>query len=359
MDFEPSPRSAEYRDRVSAFIDELILPLEARFFAAFGENHGARGPDWRQWRVSDEVEALKAQARDAGLWNLFLPIAEAMGRSLLAPEIFNCNAPDTGNMEVLWKYGSDAQRATWLTPLLAGEIRSAFCMTEPEVASSDATNMRATATLEGDEVVIDGRKWWATGLGHPRCRVLVFMGLMQGGRDRHHQHGMVLVPIDTPGVRSFSIDSLGAIELSHCFPEFRSLARCKYRECSHIEEPGCAVKAAMEQGEVSKERYRSYLGILKGVSFREGEGDNTDAPMIADLKARAQVRDALLEKDAADDELGATAAEAAKLQGDDDTGPRSGGLPVSPPPPPLSGGGGSLARRLALLKKKAAQEPPA
>ncbi len=216
MDFEPSPRSADYRDRVSAFIDELILPLEARLFAALGESHGARGPDWRQWRVSDEVEALKAQARAAGLWNLFLPdstlapglstleyapVAEAMGRSLIAPEIFNCNAPDTGNMEVLWKYGSDAQKATWLTPLLAGEIRSAFCMTEPEVASSDATNMRATATVEGDEVVIDGRKWWATGLGHPLCRVLVFMGLMQGGRDRHHQHGMVLVPIDTPGVR--------------------------------------------------------------------------------------------------------------------------------------------------------------
>ncbi|MCA2961156.1 MAG: ribosome small subunit-dependent GTPase A [Silvanigrellales bacterium] len=170
--------------------------------------------------------------------------------------------------------------------------------------------------------------------------------------------GIGAYAIDTPGVRSFSIDSLGAIELSHCFPEFRSLARCKYRECSHIEEPGCAVKAAMEQGVVSKERYRSYLGILKGVSFREGEGDNTDAPMIADLKARAQVRDALLEKDPADDELGATAAEAALLQGEDDASTHRRGAPAAASAPPPSGGGGSLARRLALLKKKAAQEPP-
>lgn len=178
--------------------------------------------------------------------------------------------------------------------------------------------------------------------------------------------GIGAYAIDTPGVRSFSIDSLGAIELSHCFPEFRSLARCKYRECNHVEEPGCAVKAALENGQVSKERYRSYLGILKGVSFREGEGDNTDAPMIADLKARAQVRDALLEQGA---EGSAEAAEALVVvaQAASTAAPPSvADTPFKSPLAPSasggasgagSGGGGSLARRLALLKKKSNQEP--
>lgn len=169
-----------------------------------------------RWTVLPLIDQLKAKARSAGLWNMFLPdpelgaglkvveyapIAEATGRSAIAPEIFNCNAPDTGNMEVLYHFGSPEQKQQWLQPLLAGEIRSAFCMTEPDVASSDATNMAATATLDGDQVVVNGRKWWSTGVGHPRCQVVIFMGLTDPNAHRHGQHSMVLVPMDTPGVR--------------------------------------------------------------------------------------------------------------------------------------------------------------
>ena len=166
--------------------------------------------------VAPLIDELKAKAKAKELWNLFLPdpdqgaglanveyapLAERMGRSLIASECFNCNAPDTGNMEVLLHFGSPEQRARWLTPLLAGEIRSAFCMTEPEVASSDATNMQATATLEDQEVVLNGRKWWSTGVGHPNCKVGIFMGLTDPQADRYHQHSMVLVPLDSPGVK--------------------------------------------------------------------------------------------------------------------------------------------------------------
>ncbi|MBF5042907.1 acyl-CoA dehydrogenase [Aggregicoccus sp. 17bor-14] len=212
MNFEPSERSRSYRERVRRFIDEYILPVEMEVLK---EQH-AQGPDWRTWKVPAKVRELKARAKAEGLWNLFLPdaalspglttleyapVAEEMGRSLLAPEIFNCNAPDTGNMEVLWKYGSEAQKARWLTPLLAGDIRSVFCMTEPEVASSDATNMQATAVLEGDEVVLRGRKWWSTGLGHPDAKVAIFMARTPNeSAGRHGQHSMVLVPLDAKGV---------------------------------------------------------------------------------------------------------------------------------------------------------------
>lgn len=209
MSVAASPRARAFADRVRAFVQDRLLPVEGEVLAAYRE---AADP----WFASPATEALKAQARAEGLWNLFLPdpdrapglsvaeyapVAEAMGASILAPELFNCNAPDTGNMEVLWQYGTAAQQARWLEPLLAGEIRSAFCMTEPEVASSDATNMVATARLEGDEVVLDGRKWWSTGIGHPHCRLLVFMGLTDPTAARHARHSMVLVPIDTPGVR--------------------------------------------------------------------------------------------------------------------------------------------------------------
>jgi len=213
MDFEASPRSRETVERVRAFIDTRIAPVEERFLAALrAENHGG---DWRRWTVAPEIEALKTAARAEGLWNLFLPdatlgaglstldyapVAEAMGHSLIAPEVFNCNAPDSGNMEVLFHYGTPEQKERWLMPLLAGEIRSVFCMTEPEVASSDATNIAATITVDGDTLVLHGRKWWTTGLGHPNAKVAIFMGLSDPDGERHRRHSMVLVPLDTPGV---------------------------------------------------------------------------------------------------------------------------------------------------------------
>jgi acyl-CoA dehydrogenase len=211
MDFSASPRAQSYVQRLSAFMQEHVLPAESEYFA-----HVQNLPDWRGWKQPAVMETLKAKARAAGLWNLFLPdgefgaglsnveyapVAEITGRSWIAPEVFNCNAPDTGNMEVLVKYGSAAQKQSWLTPLLAGEIRSAFCMTEPDVASSDATNMQATALIEGDQVVLNGRKWWSSGVGHPHCRLLIFMGITNCSAAKHQRHSMVLVPIETPGVK--------------------------------------------------------------------------------------------------------------------------------------------------------------
>jgi alkylation response protein AidB-like acyl-CoA dehydrogenase len=209
MDFSLSPQSQELQARVRRFVREQIVPVEERLFA---DRSTQREPDWTKWRLPPAVEQLKADARAAGLWNLFLPaqsglstveyapLAEEMGRSFLAPEVFNCNAPDTGNMEVLEKYGSAEQKERWLEPLLAGKIRSAFCMTEPDVASSDATNMRATARVAGDHIILDGKKWWSTGLGHPNCKVAIFMGVSDPDAHRHQRHSMVLVPLDSPGV---------------------------------------------------------------------------------------------------------------------------------------------------------------
>jgi len=211
MDFMPSAKAAEYIARMQAYMREHVLPAEAAY-----RDELAGGAEWWNWRQPKIMESLKERARREGLWNLFLPhhpagagltntdyapLAELTGHSLIAPEVFNCNAPDTGNMEVLAMYGSDAQKERWLTPLLEGTIRSAFCMTEPEVASSDATNMRATAALEGDTVVLNGRKWWSSGAGHPHCRVAIFMGLTDPSAPRYAQHSMVLVPFDTPGVK--------------------------------------------------------------------------------------------------------------------------------------------------------------
>lgn len=208
MDFSHSAKAADYIVRAERFMKEQIEPREEAY-------HRELQSLDNRWVVLPIIEELKTKARDAGLWNLFLPdeqlgaglsvtdyasIAEITGRSAIAPEIFNCNAPDTGNMEVLYHYGNDAQKAQWLTPLLAGKIRSAFCMTEPGVASSDATNMEATATLDGDDVVLNGRKWWTTGIGHPNCEVIIFMGLTAPNANRRSQHSMVLVPKNSPGV---------------------------------------------------------------------------------------------------------------------------------------------------------------
>ncbi|MFL5583157.1 MAG: acyl-CoA dehydrogenase family protein [Gemmatimonadaceae bacterium] len=214
MDFTPSPRTRDYLSRVRHFMREHVDPAEPRYWAEVRERNP--GADWRRWTVHPLVEELKARARAEGLWNLFLPdaalgaglstleyapLAEEMGRSFLAPEVFNCSAPDTGNMEVLWRYGSEEQKARWLAPLLAGEIRSVFCMTEPDVASSDATNMRATAVVDGDAVVLNGRKWWSSGAGDPRAQVAIFMARTpDASAGRHGQHSMVLVPLGAPGV---------------------------------------------------------------------------------------------------------------------------------------------------------------
>ncbi len=208
MDFHHTPRAQDYLHRLTEFQHEEIQPREHDYHR---ELLAREDP----WVVLPIIDELKAKARERGLWNLFLPdedagaglsnveyapLAEAMGASLISALVCNCNAPDSGNMEVLWHFGSDEQKQRWLAPLLDGSIRSAFCMTEPDVASSDATNMQATASLQGDEVVLNGRKWWSTGAGHPDCRVGIFMGLTDPQADRHRQHSMVLVPFDTPGV---------------------------------------------------------------------------------------------------------------------------------------------------------------
>jgi len=209
MDFEHSPRTRELLERLRAFQENEVGPREEPYMR---ELLSRQDP----WVVLPAIEELKGIAKQEGLWNLFLPdeehgaglsnveyapLAERMGRSLITAEVCNCNAPDTGNMEVLLHFGSSEQHERWLAPLLDGSIRSAFCMTEPEVASSDATNMQATAIVEGEEVVVNGRKWWSTGVGHPNCKALIFMGLTDPDADRYHQHSMVLVPMDTPGVK--------------------------------------------------------------------------------------------------------------------------------------------------------------
>ncbi|WP_372001930.1 acyl-CoA dehydrogenase [Tistrella mobilis] len=208
MEFGISPRAQEIRERLIEFMDAYVYPAEA----VFEEQHRA-SPD--RWVTPPIIEELKAKARAAGLWNLFLPhsergaglnnldyapLCEVMGRSEIAPEVFNCNAPDTGNMEVLERYGTEEHKRQWLEPLLDGKIRSAFAMTEPLVASSDATNIESRIERDGDEYVINGRKWWTSGAPDPRCKILIFMGKTRFDGPRHSQQSMVLVPMDTPGV---------------------------------------------------------------------------------------------------------------------------------------------------------------
>jgi acyl-CoA dehydrogenase len=209
MEFEFSEKVLALRARVQAFMDEHVYPNEA----VFNEQLGGAADRWQPVPI---VQALKVEARKAGLWNLFLarshrgagltnleyaPLAEIMGRVQWAPEVFNCSAPDTGNMETIELYGTDAQKERWLAPLLEGEIRSAFCMTEPAVASSDATNIETRIERAGDDYVINGRKWWSSGAGDPRCAILIVMGKTDPhGMDKHRQQSMILVPRDTPGV---------------------------------------------------------------------------------------------------------------------------------------------------------------
>ena len=216
MNFTMTDRQVHWRDRVVAFMDEHIHPAVPVFnaqMAAFGSN---------RWQVVPIVEELKAKAKPAGLWNLFLPVdslpedspwrgagltnleyavcAEEMGKVGFASEAFNCSAPDTGNMEVLARYGTPEQQTRWLQPLLAGEIRSAFLMTEPDVASSDATNIQTSIVRDGDEYVINGRKWWSSGVGDPRCKIAIVMGKTNPDAPGHAQQSQILVPLDTPGI---------------------------------------------------------------------------------------------------------------------------------------------------------------
>ncbi len=208
MRFEHSEQAVALQQRLTAFMDEHVYPNEATFHRQIA--------DGDRWQPTAIVEELKPKARAAGLWNLFLPeseygagltnieyapLCEIMGRVPgFGPEVFNCSAPDTGNMEVLVRYGSEAQRKRWLEPLLAGQIRSCFAMTEPEVASSDATNIQSRIERAGDDYVINGHKWWTSGAGDPRCRIAIFMGKSDPAAPRHQQQSMILVPMDTPGV---------------------------------------------------------------------------------------------------------------------------------------------------------------
>jgi acyl-CoA dehydrogenase len=209
MDFEYSVKVSALEERLRGFMDEFIYPNEGRYAEEIAAGD--------RWQPTSIMEELKAKAKAAGLWNLFLPdskrgaglsnleyapLCEIMGRSPLAPEVFNCSAPDTGNMEVLERYGTERQKQQWLEPLLEGRIRSCFAMTEPGVASSDATNIESTIRREGDHYVINGRKWWSSGSPDRRCKIIIFMGKTDpDGPDRHRQQSMILIPMETPGVK--------------------------------------------------------------------------------------------------------------------------------------------------------------
>jgi alkylation response protein AidB-like acyl-CoA dehydrogenase len=211
MNFDYTPRQKEWIARIQDFMDRHIYPAEEIYNKQMAEAREKGNP----WIVVPVVEDLKKKAKSQGLWNLFLnesehgaglsnleyaPLAELMGKVGFASEVFNCSAPDTGNMEVIERYGNDAQKEKWLKPLLAGEIRSAYIMTEPEVASSDATNIRTRIERKGDHYIINGRKWWSSGVGDPRCKIMIVMGKTDPGTDKYRQQSQILVPMDTPGI---------------------------------------------------------------------------------------------------------------------------------------------------------------
>jgi acyl-CoA dehydrogenase len=212
MDFSHSDKVRELQERLTQFMDQYVYPAEEPYHKEVEANRRAGNP----WQVTRVLEDLKKKAKAEGLWNLFLPhsehgagltnleyapLCEIMGRSHIAPETFNCSAPDTGNMEVLARYATKGQQKQWLEPLLEGKIRSAFAMTEPNVASSDATNIQSAIVRDGDSYVINGRKWWTSGAGDPRCEILIFMGKTNPEAGRHSQQSMILVPMKTPGVK--------------------------------------------------------------------------------------------------------------------------------------------------------------
>ncbi len=268
MDFTTSEKAREIAKRLHRFMRDEIEPVEPDY-------HREMAALDNPWQVLPVIDELKNKAREQGLWNLFLPdaelgaglsnldyasLAERMGQSFIAPEIFNCNAPDTGNMEVLYHYGSEEQKRQWLEPLLAGEIRSAFCMTEPGVASSDATNMEATAKIDGDEVVLNGRKWWSTGIGHPNCRVVIFMGLTDPEAERHYRHSMVLVPLDSPGVKvERMLTAMGMLDAPHGHGEV-SFTDVRLPKSAFIAGPGKGFEIA--QGRLGPGRIHHCMRLI-------------------------------------------------------------------------------------------------
>lgn len=209
MIFEKSEKLVRLENEITAFMEEYIYPNENLFEEQLNQNEN-------RWQVPPILEELKTKAKNAGLWNLFMPdyehgvgltnlefssLMEIMGRSLMAPEVFNCAAPDTGNMEILEKFGTEEQKEKWLKPLLEGKIRSTFCMTEPEVASSDATNIQTSIKKDGDDYIINGRKWWSSGIAYENCKILIVMGKTDPAAPKYEQQSMILVPKDTPGVK--------------------------------------------------------------------------------------------------------------------------------------------------------------
>lgn len=282
MLLSPSPRGAELAARVKEFIDTEITPVEAAYHAELAEARAAG----TAWEPLPRMKQLQAKARAAGLWNLFLPaghgdgyaqrfgtdggagltnidyapIAELTGRSLIAPYVFNCNAPDTGNAEVLLRYGSPEQQRQWLEPLLEAKIRSAFLMTEPGVASSDATNMAATAIVDGDEMVLNGTKWWSTGIGHADCELLIFMGLTDPDAHRHRRHSMVIVPRSAPGVEIVRmLPTMGWYDEPHGHGEIR-LTDVRVPLSNVIAGPGRAFEIA--QGRLGPGRIHHCMRLI-------------------------------------------------------------------------------------------------
>ncbi len=288
MDFAPSPRAQELTELVRTFIETEIEPVEEQYHRDLRELREGGGDQWQPLPV---IKELQEKARAQGLWNLFLPaghegpyaerygthggagltnleyapIAELTGRTHLAPYVFNCNAPDTGNMEVLLKYGNQEQKDTWLDPLLDGRIRSAFCMTEPSVASSDATNMELTAVVDAEagergEVVLNGTKWFSTGVGHPDCEIYIVMGLTDPDADRHHRHSMVLVPRDTPGVKvERMLSTMGYYDEPHGHGEV-SFTDVRVPAANFVSGPGEAF--AIAQGRLGPGRVHHCMRLI-------------------------------------------------------------------------------------------------
>jgi len=321
MDFTYSQKVEDYRARLGAFMDEVVYPNERTFY----DQHAA-GAD--HWAVPPVMEEMKDKARAAGLWNLFMPgeelgagltnleyapLCEIMGRSPIAPEVFNCSAPDTGNMEVLARYGSEAQKTRWLTPLLEGRIRSAFAMTEPGVASSDATNIESRIERDGDDYVINGRKWWITGAGDRRCEIYIFMGKTDPGAERHQQQSQILVPRDTPGVTlvrpltvygydhaphgHYEIDAQGRLgpgRIHHCMRLIGVAERSLEAICARAKERVAFGKPLAEQGVVVDLIARSRIEIeqarlltLKAADVMDKHGNKAARAEIAMIKVVA------------------------------------------------------------------------